>query len=83
MRLVEQKKDWNGNRTFKGQKKKYKVTVYFLTTSFREEDPFWYYTLIKDQEDYRYNSLWENLKYSTQEECITACEDKINELTKK
>jgi len=56
------------------------VTVYFSTTSFREEDPFWYYILIKDQENYRYNSLWENLKYSNQEECITACEDKIESL---
>ena len=32
--------------------------------------------------DYRFNSIFENQTYKTEEECITACEAKIDELVK-
>ncbi len=83
MKLYEKQKDWSGNRTFQGRKKKFEVTVCFAEVSLKKEEPYWYYTLIKKDEDLRYNSLWDNLNYSSQEECVEACEKKIDELTTK
>ena len=78
MRLTEKKRNWSADRDFKGQKKKYEVTI---SLSAREK-PYWYYKLNKKDEKYSYNCLWENLKYNTQEECVSACEAKIDELVK-
>ncbi len=83
MKLYEKPKDWNGNRMFQGKKKKFEVTVYFVTVSLKSEESFWCYTLIKKDEELRYNSLCDNLNYSSQEECVEACEKKIDELTTK
>lgn len=58
------------------------MTIYFAAVSLKKEEPYWYYTLIKKDEDFRYNSLWDKLNYSSQEECVEACEKKIGELTK-
>ena len=45
-----------------------------------KENPFWYFLLEKD--DYRYNSLWNDEKYDSQDRCVEAVENKIDELTK-
>ena len=82
MKLVDKTRTFDSQRMFKGKYKKCDVIIYYSASSIRKEVPYWYYTFNKKGEDCRYNSLWENMKYSTQEECVTACENKINELVK-
>lgn len=67
---------------FKDKYKNYNITVYHCVPSKLEEDSYLYYTLYKEDEDYGYNSLWENLKYTTEDECVTAYGTKIDELVK-
>lgn len=82
MRLVDKSISFDSHRMFKGKYKKCDVTIYYSASSIKKEVPYWYYTLNKEDEDYRYNSLWENMRYSTQEECVAACESKIDEYIK-
>ena len=79
MRLIDKTKRWDCNKTLIGKKKNYKVTVCHSAHPLAGKS-FWYFLLDKD--DYRYNSLWDNLKYLSQDQCVEAVEDKINELTK-
>lgn len=79
MRLIDKTKRWDCNKTLTGKKKNYKVTVCHSAHPLAGKS-FWYFLLDKD--DYRYNSLWDNLKYLSQDQCVEAVEDKINELTK-
>ena len=69
MRLVDKTVPFDSQKMFKGKYKKYDVTVYYS----RNEASY---------EDCRFNSLWENMRYTTQEECVAACENKIDELVK-
>ena len=46
----------------------------------RKENPHWYYTLSKD--DYSYNSLWDDFRYESKEDCTSAAENKVDELVK-
>ena len=43
-----------------------------------KEKPFWYYLLEKDE--YRYNSVWSDEKFESQDQCVEAAENKIDEL---
>ncbi len=79
MRLVDRTGHFDLQKTFKGKYKKYDVTVHYSI----DEVPYWYYVFIKKDEDCRFNSLWENMRYSTQDECVAACEAKIDELIKR
>lgn len=76
MRLVNKTACFDSQKTFKGKYKKCDVTVYYS----RNEVPYWYYIFNKKDEDCRFNSLWENMRYSTQDECVAACEAIIDEL---
>lgn len=78
MRLVDKTVPFDSQKMFKGKYKKYDVTVYYS----RNEASYWYFTFNKKDEDCRFNSLWENMRYTTQEECVAACENKIDELVK-
>ena len=80
MRLVDKTKQWNYGKTLEGRKKKYKVVINYSAHPMNKEKPFWYYLLEKD--NYRYNSLWNDEKYETQDQCVKAVENKINELAK-
>lgn len=79
MRLIDKTKRWDHNKTLTGKKKNYKVTVCHSAHPLAGKS-FWYFLLDKD--DYRYNSLWDDLRYVSQDQCVEAVEDKINELTK-
>ena len=73
MKLSRKKNlDRNGyERT--GRKKGYKVTISY--SDFRD---YFYFTIEKGDEFH--NSIWADLTFDTEEECITACEKYIDSL---
>lgn len=80
MRLTSKTGRWDYGETWVGKKKKYKVKIYYSAHPMRKEPPHWYYTLSKD--GYFYNSLWDDLKYESKEDCVSAAEKKVDELVK-
>lgn len=83
MKLREKTTDrWQNGKTFIGKKNKYSVTVSYVPTDFIGKKDYWYFLIDKKDIDYAYNSLWDKLKYTSMEECIEACERKIEELIK-
>lgn len=57
-----------------GRKKKCKCTVNYNSVHKN------YYFLI-EYDGKTFNSLWENLSFSTEEECKNACEEYVNTIT--
>lgn len=44
----------------------------------------WYYCIdSKDERDIRYNSLWNEIEFKTQEDCIKGCQAYIDEIIKR
>lgn len=82
MKLRDKTERWQNGKTYVGKKNKCDVTVSYVSTDFTEKKDYWYYMIDKKDIDYSYNSLWDNLHYETQEECVDAAEKKIDELVK-
>lgn len=81
MRLTDKTEPWNmGNKTFEGKRKGFEVFIHYICYGIGEK-PYWFYTIIKEQ--YAYNSLWDNLKFDTKEECVAECEKRIDLEVKK
>lgn len=80
MRLVDKTRQWDYGKSLEGRKKKYKVVINYSAHPMSKEDPFWYFLL--EKEEYRYNSVWNNEKYESQDQCVEAAENKIDELVK-
>ena len=80
MKLREKREQWGNGKRYVGRKNNYKVTVSYAPSDFTGKKDYWYFSLNK--EDYSYNSLWDNLHYKTQDECVEAAEKKIGELVK-
>lgn len=72
-----------GNVTLVGKKKNYVVKIHFAAKSYIDKSEYWWFFIEKDDIRYNYNSLWDDLKYETKEDCVSACEKKIDELCKK
>ena len=81
MRLVNKTPRWDYGEIWVGRKKNYEVRINYASHPMRKEEPYWYFILNKDS--YSYNSLWEDLKYLSKEECVNVAETKIDELIKK
>lgn len=82
MRLTYKPERWShGNKIFVGKRKNYNVNIVFTRNTLTSEEPFWWFSLYKGM--FAYNSLWDDLKFETQEECVKACEQKIDELVRK
>ena len=79
MRLTDKTEHWNYGKVLIGRKKKYEVRIEHAAHPI-PKSPYWYFVLSK--EEFRYNSLWDNIKFKTQEECVSAAEEKIEELEK-
>ena len=58
-----------------GRKKGYKAEVIYNSVYNR-----FYFVL--EKESYTFNSLWKNMKYVAEQECIDACEKYIDDLVK-
>ena len=65
-----------GNRNFIGRYKKWTCGITYSTTSYTNDKPFWYFTCSKGGS--HYNSLWNDLKYSSKEETHDACIEYID-----
>lgn len=82
MRLIDKSNAWDDDdKTFVGKKSNYIVTIKYAAMRFQRGNPFWYFTLDKDR--YAYNSIWDDRKFETQDECVKAAENKIKELVGK
>ena len=60
--------------------KKYNVKISYVPSNFTGKTDYWYFLINKEDINYSYNSLWDNLYYKTQEECVDAVEKKIDSL---
>lgn len=78
MRLTNKTDRWEYGETWVGRKKNFKVTIRSHDNPMIKEEPYWYFLL--DKEQFNYNSLSEDRKYKTREECTYAAEQKIDEL---
>ena len=77
MKLTDKTRKWDYGKRLVGKKKNFEVTIGYSNHSLRGEQ-FWYFILIKY--DYMYNSLWDNLKFDNQDQCVDAAENKVEEL---
>lgn len=79
MKLSESKYSWTNNTKFyKGKYKKFKCNI-----NYSAHYTGWYYLVdSNDERDIRYNSLWDNQTFNSKEECVTACQNYINEVNK-
>ena len=66
---------WSLSYKRTGRKKGYKAEVTY--NSFYNR---FYFML--EKEDYIFNSLWKNMEYVTEQECIDTCEKYIDDLVK-
>ena len=83
MRLIKRTQyQYVDEQTFKGRKGKFEVTISFVPRSAFHEVGVYCYLLRQKENDFVYNSLWDNHRYSTMEECANAAERKIDELKK-
>lgn len=84
MRLVDKTERYSmGNRKLVGRKKNYIVEINFSASNFLDKTTYWWFFLRKEDIGFSYNSLHDGLKYDTQEECVAACEKKIDILSQK
>lgn len=83
MRLTDKTERYSmGDREFVGRKKNYIVGIHFSAKKILQNSEYWWYSLNKKDAEFSYNSLWDGLKYKTQEECVAAAENKVDELVK-
>lgn len=83
MKLTDKTEKWSmGNKKLVGKKKKYDVIIHFSAKNQMNNSEYWWYSICKKDIDFIYNSLWDKLKFDTQEECVNAAERKIDELAK-
>lgn len=67
-----------GCKRYKGKYRKFECHINQYSS-----DDSWYYCIdSKDERDIRYNSLWNGKKFKTQEECVSACQNYIDEVLK-
>lgn len=77
MKLSDKTEEFSmGNKTFKGKYKKCECNIYY------SRDGYWYYLCFNVEDTIRFNSLWDNLRYSTKEECHDACVKYIDDKLK-
>lgn len=82
MRLTDKTESWSfGCKHLEGKYKGFKCTISFSSQHYSNV-PHWYYVFTNTKTDKIYNSLWDNLKFETQEECHNACVEKINQVLK-
>ena len=76
MKLGNKKSErWSQDWTKVGRKRGYTAEICY-NNHYNE----FFFLLSKG--DYRFNSLWEDTKYNSEEECLAACEEYIDKLSK-
>ena len=78
MRLKDVTGRFDSSKFYKGKYKKFECRINYSSSQNR-----WYYCIdSKDERDIRYNSLWGNERFRTQEDCVKACQKYIDEVLK-
>lgn len=77
MRLTDKTPLWGmGNKTFVGKRKGFNADINYVCYDLKPTEPYWFYTIWEGK--FAYNSLWDNLKFDTKEECVAECEKRID-----
>lgn len=76
MRLKDITRHFDNDKFYKGKYKKFDCRI-----TYSSNDNIWYYCIdSNDERDIRYNSLWNGIRFETQEECVIACQKYIDEV---
>lgn len=79
MKLKDVTGRFDSSKFYKGKYKKFECNINYFSN-----DDIWYYCISSnDERDIRYNSLWNDIKFKTQEECVNACQKYIDEVIKR
>ena len=78
MRLKDITGRFDSSKFYKGKYKKFECHINYSSNL-----DSWYYCIDSNDERYiRYNSLWNDIKFKTQEECVNACQEYIDKVIK-
>lgn len=78
MRLKDVTPRFYTNKIYKGKYKKFECII-----NYSVKYNSWYYVIdSNDERDIRYNSLWDEVDFKTQEDCIKGCQAYIDEVLK-
>lgn len=76
MRLKDVTERFGNSKFYKGKYKKFECRINYSSNL-----DCWYYCIdSNDERDIRYNSLWDEVNFKTQEECIKGCQAYIDEV---
>lgn len=78
MRLKDVTRGFDSSKFYKGKYKKFECNINYSSYS----DSWYYHIDSNDKRDIRYNSLWNEMEFKTQEDCIKACQKYIDEVIK-
>jgi hypothetical protein len=68
---LNEKRNW-GNIWYEAKMKNFNITID------QQHNKKWYFYLLREKDDLKYNSLWEGKEYNDKESCVTAIEEWIN-----
>lgn len=78
MRLKDVTWRFDSSKFYKGRYRKFECRI-----NYSSNYNSWYYCIdSNDKRDIRYNSLWGNTEFKTQEDCVKACQKYIDEVLK-
>lgn len=68
-----------GSKFYRGKYKKCECHI-----NYSSQDDIWYYHILSGEgrDITSYNSLWNGIKFKTQEECVSACQEYIDKVSK-
>lgn len=76
MRLKDVTERFGNSKFYMGKYKKFECRINYSSNL-----DCWYYCInSKDERDIRYNSLWNEIEFKTQEDCIKGCQAYIDEV---
>ncbi len=74
MRLKDVSGRFDSSKFYKGKYKKFECHINY----FSNYDSWYYCISSNDERDIRYNSLWDEVDFKTQEDCIKACQKYVD-----
>lgn len=78
MRLKDVTRRFDSSKFYRGKYKKFECHINYSSNL----DSWYYHIDSNDKRDIRYNSLWNDIKFKTQEDCVEACKKYIDEVLK-
>ena len=78
MRLKDVTGRFGNSKFYRGKYKKFECCINYSSNL----GDWYYYIDSNDERDIRYNSLWDEVQFKTQEDCVKACQKYIDEVLK-